>query len=347
MVFSTRDPYVLNTDLQNACLPVLGDMPQCNDLAELRKMDRCSALTPHQAALYGGVPSLIFSSIDDPGLAYVKFNVALSGFPMTHPHFDGLPELERLEYLRLFVEALFDGNSTRIRGPLTYFDQFSSMPKPGKMRWVPCYFTQILKVFSVPTMVWHLIKDIDNIVRREVSTFTSSVQTELDWKCVVNLAVSLKALQALLRRTNHPLVPDVIVKKVQCLPMPLEYETLKDGQQFINHHVARSSPGDLMIFRSNFEKFPLFDGFVVGIRNDGGSAVSGYQLKLGRNTPSKDVPQWVNRGGHLVRGLTSGSSSTLPSSWKYYSEEEIKEFVGYSLLPLYPASWTSADERFD
>ena len=55
-------------------------------------------------------------------------------------------------------------------------------------------------------------------------------------------------------------------------------------------------------------------------------------------------------GGVLIRGLAPASARIRPNGWKYMNESQIQEFLGYSLGPLYPASWVSgvkAEEMFD
>jgi hypothetical protein len=195
-----------------------------------------------------------------------------------------------------------------------------------------------------------VINEIYKISRRDIPVFASMVETGLDWQSVVDVAVLLRALEALLWKGKHPLVSSIPeVKSIKFVPMPDEYRTLEQGQQFIAHLPQREA-GHLYIIRSTYAKFPLFDGFLVAVLPTNLKEVTGYQVKLGRHTPRQAVPNWVNGGGVLIRGLASTSSSSRPNGWKFMSECQIQEFLGYSLDPLYPASWVSgvrAEEMFD
>jgi len=322
--------------VSSTCMMAVVSMPQCNSLEVLQSIDpSCKKLTPHLATLYGGVPSLVFSTVRDRDLPFNIFTSAMTGFSSRFPF---LSENERMEYLRLFVDAVFDGDRAHIQGPLLYFDQFASMPKFTKVRWVLCYLTQILVVFSVDA-VDQLIKEIHNMARYEVPAFASMVEVGLDWQCVVDIAVLLRAVQAYLKEGIHPMMPAMVVNDIEFISMPAQAQNLNEGYEFIKQCTAHKPVGHLMIIRSTYAKFPLFDGFVVGVVSKRKSVITGYQVKFGRNTPSQSVPSWVNGGGLLIRGAAPEGSSTLPSGWTSYGKEACKNFLGYSLEPLYPDDW--------
>jgi hypothetical protein len=173
------------------------------------------------------------------------------------------------------------------------------------------------------------------------------VETGLDWQSVVDVAVLLRGIYAVLSKQHHHLLPFLAdITSITFLTMSDEYRTLEQARRFIEE-LAIKQPGHLYIIRSNFAKFPLFDGFLVVNGIPDGKDVVGYQVKLGRNIPRYAVPNWVKRG-ILIRGDAPSSSYVRPDGWTFMSEEEIKDFLGYSLSRLYPASWLSEIvDRFD
>lgn len=330
-------------------------MPQCNDLSELRKMEGCSALTGHEATICGGIPALIFSALKNPNFPGARFDQAMKKFTQEFP---ATITDQNLLYslLKRFLRELFYGARNHGEPLLRFFDQFSSIPEADKVRWPLCYLSEILKIFRILVLVLvtsgvgHVIDEIYKISRKDIPVFASMVETGLDWQSVVDVAVLLRALEALLWKRGHPLVPSLFeVKSIEFVPMPDEYRTLEQGQQFIMNLPPRE-PGHLYVIRSTYAKFPLFDGFLVAVLGTNLKELTGYQVKLGRHTPRLSVPNWVNGGGVLICGLASTSSSIRPTGWKFMSECQIQEFLGYSLDPLYPASWVGgviAEEMFD
>ena len=359
LIFSTHIPFVLSTedslspDNKKSLMSVSSStdmkivrMPHCNDLAELRKMEGCGGINGHQATIYGGIPGLIFSALKNPDFPGVRFGKAMKKFAEMFPS----TTTDKVTLLTLFLEELFNGARSHGAAQLRFFDQFSSIPEPAKARWPLCYLSEILNILKVPgSGISEVIEEIYTICRRDIPTFASMVETGLDWQSVVDVAMLLRALEALLWKREHPLVPSLFeVKSIEFIPMTDEYKSLEHGQQFIMSLPPRE-PGHLYLIRSTYAKFPLFDGFLVAVLpTTNVKEVTGYQVKLGRSAPRHAVPDWVNGGGVLIRGLAPVSSSVSPNGWRYMNEGQIQEFLGYSLGPLYPASWLSAaEEMFD
>lgn len=253
--------------------------------------------------------------------------------------------------MKKFIEELLDGVRYHGDPQLRFFDQFSSIPDLGRIRWPLCYLAEILNYFKVScSEVRQVIKEIYKICSRDIPTYASVVETGLDWQSVVDVAVLLRAVEAVLWNGKHPLMPSLSkVQSIEFVPMPDECRTLEQGQQFITKLPPRGA-SHLYIVRSTYARFPLFDGFLVAVLPANLKVVTGYQVKLGRHAPRLQVPDWVNGGGFLIRGLASISSSSNPTRWKFMSQGEIQQFIGYSLEPLYPASWVSGakeEELFD
>jgi len=365
LVFTTHFPFTLSTeedpvDKKNA-MPILSStpdiivvrMPQSNDLSELRKMEECSGLTGHEATIYGGIPALIYSALRNAGFfPGARFNNTMQKFVQKFPGKtrDNLL-LESL--LKLFLQEVFNGTRSHGDPKLRFFDQFSSIPESGKIRWPLCYLSEILNIFTITGPgVGGIIEEVYKLCKREIPAFASSMaKTGLDWQSVVDVAVLLRALKALLWKSEHPLAPSLFeVQSIEFVQMPDDHTSLEQGQQFIANLYQRQ-PGHLFVVRSSYAKFPLFDGFLVAVLPDNNlKVVTGYQVKLGRHTPRHPVPDWVNGGGVLLRGVAAASSSTRPNGWEFFNEDQIQEFVGYSLAPLYPACWISGvrdEELFD
>eukprot|EP01039_Chlorochromonas_danica_P008220 gene8220-9067_t len=110
--------------------------------------------------------------------------------------------------------------------------------------------------------------------------------------------------------------------------------SFSQGMEFITKLPPRES-GHLYMIRSSYSKFPLFDGFLVALLPHNVREVTGYQVKLGRHTPQKAVPKCVNGGGVLIRGIARASPrAVIPNGWRYMEQNQIEEFLGYSLKPL-------------
>lgn len=359
LVFSTHIPLNLSTEEltdKNSMMSLSSStdikvvrMPQSNDLSELRKMEGCTALTGHEATIYGGIPALIYSASKNVNFPCEKFSQTVKRFCEAFPKMTTNTKLQ-VAILKQFLYELMDGGRSNGAVQLRFFDQFSSIPEPGKICWPLCYLSEILKFLKVSgSGIIEVIEEIYKI-SRHIPVFASVVDIGLDWQSVVDVAVLLRALEALLWKGKHPLVPSLTeVKSIEFVPMPDEYRTLTQAEEFINNLPTRES-GHLYTIRSTFARFPLFDGFLVAVLPDNVKNVIGYQVKLGRHTPRYSVPRWVDGGGFLIRGLASTSSRRSSKGWKHMSDNEIQNFIGYSLAPLYPASWlseVSTKDRFD
>jgi hypothetical protein len=105
------------------------------DIPSLRAMSNaCSAITPAEVMLYGGIPSLIYSvkamnEMTPEERFFKKF--------VRHSCDQGL--------LKLFVVSVVTGQ--RIDG-IALFDEFSIVSEDGKIRWPLCYIACILKTFK-------------------------------------------------------------------------------------------------------------------------------------------------------------------------------------------------------
>lgn len=203
--------------------------------------------------------------------------------------------------LKGFVGELFSGiNILFSPVSLRFFDQFGSIPEVARIRRPLCYVSAILHqlMISEPAGVAGVISEICDLCERHNPEYASMVETGLDWQSVVDVATLLRMLQALLWNTNNRFIPSGFrVKSIGFVKMPGEFRTLERAQQFMNSPPHQE--GHLVIIRSAYAKFPLFDGFVVAMMPSGERYVTGYQVKLGRKTLRLGVPEWMKGGGVL------------------------------------------------
>eukprot|EP01040_Poterioochromonas_malhamensis_P014682 gene14682-16298_t len=323
LVFTTHVPFSLSNEEtvspiekkrvmshSSSCGMKVVRMPQCNDLTELRLMQGCEGLTGHEATIYGGIPALIYSASQNIDFTLNKFTYAMKLFEQLFPTTPAERDKFLTVLLRDFLTEIFDGI-----GYQTKPYQFSLIPEPGKIRWPLCYLAEILNFLRVSgPYVRPIVKEIYKICRKDIPAFVPTVETGLDWQSVVDVAVLLRALEAFMWKGYHSLVPELSeVKSIQFVPMPDEYRNLEQGQQFIMN-LPPQEPGHLYIIRSSFARFPLFDGFLVAVLPMNLKIV-GYQVKLERHTPREAVPDWVNGGGVVLRGLAPASSSVKQKGW--------------------------------
>jgi hypothetical protein len=177
LVFTTHIPFTLSTE--EALSPVdkksvmsvssstdmkVVRMPQCNDLSELRRMEGCSALTGHEATIYGGIPALIYSALKNLNFTGARFDQAMKKFVQEFPTTttDNVL-LESL--LKRFLQEVFNGARNHGEPQLRFFDQFSSIPEPDKVRWPLCYLSEILNILKISCVgVGEVIEEIYKII---------------------------------------------------------------------------------------------------------------------------------------------------------------------------------------
>ena len=112
--------------------------------------------------------------------------------------------------LKVFVKGLLDGTRSYYLPQIRFFDQFSSTPERGKVRWPLCYLSEIMSVLEISgSGVREVIQEIYKISSREIPVFVSMVETGLNWESVV-----------LLCKGKHPLVWSLAqIKSIEFVPM--------------------------------------------------------------------------------------------------------------------------------
>jgi hypothetical protein len=320
---------LINPPSPRGCLTV--PLPQCMDLVSLKKMsDQCEALTPAEVMLYGGIPSLIYS---------VKALGEMTPQERFEKKFPPRSNVD-LKLLKLFVLSVVDGVR---RIDIAMFDEFSVVPEDNKIRWPLFYIACILKTFEDD--------EATHAVRENCAalwTYSQTTESGKEWECVLNIAIIFRCLYQRYCGSDSPfsIVPIGIKPIIMCRALPHECRTYTSVLDFVTS-VMSLFPCVLVLIPS-YSKFPDVDGFVV-YRADATTqpSIYGYQAKVSRSYPKRNCPEWMGKG-FLLRGQSPVMGS-LRNGWTYMSRNDVVSLLGYSLLPMYPASWPSypSSDEFD
>jgi hypothetical protein len=314
---------------------VLGFSP-CLDLAQLRDMSpSCAALNPCGVAYYGGIPSLIFS--------------------VQTMHFAPRQRFEKLfprggslnQKFSLFLSSVYDGN---LRPELRQIEEFGILSAPGRITWPLCYIGCIFSAILLERETDFITRNID-----ELLTHSSLLaDTSKHWECIVNIALALYCYRCVLCCGLAEYIPrssdrslDATIE-VECCYLPEEYHTLDSAVQYIINRPGISNNA-LVVLAPMYARFPDFDLLIIRRTSTTNMKINGYQMKLSRSDPKRDLPAGVNRG-YLMRGDPPEQSS-LRRGWSYLGSDAISELLGYSLRLMAPTTWPSfpsaADDCFD
>ena len=327
LVFTTHVPISLEPSdhlpSPRGCLTV--PLYQCMEIHWLRNMSvQCEALTPSEVMLYGGIPSLIYS---------IKSMHEMTPSERFFRKFPPRSLASAPELLKFFVASVLDG----VRRPeIAMFDEFSFMPEVGKIRWPLCYIACILETFED--------NEATRAVRDNCAALSVSAQTTesgKEWECVLNIAIIFRCQYQSYFGSDSPfdIVPLGIKPAVICRTIPAELTTQVSIRDFITHSRSSclSSGPCVLVLVPSYSKFPDFDGFVVYCPDASTEIIYGYQAKTKRTYPKRDCPDWVKEG-LLLRG-NSPTKGSLRKQWNYMSPDDVLSLLGYSLWPMYPASW--------
>jgi hypothetical protein len=344
LVFSTHIPLDVDDNFSSLAQSTgRGSMRGCKvvpmpveaDLRKIWTMDGCDRnVAPAEVALYGGIPSLIYSV---KGLAELRPSDRFASTRFSA--FDASVLMNEL------VSELVDGTRSAMHTNLRVFDSFSSVPKFACVQWPLCYVKGILNMCAPTHISMSLAECITNL-----ETHCQIVEHGLDWEIIVQIALILRCCYG---RRGYPFhdienyVPDeyhpvVAVRKLYANNSNSAHAEI---QAFCEHLRAPT----LVVFTPAYAKFPLFDGFVA-FHNPGKNLyVLGVQMKLGRAVPKArgNTFRWVSKG-YLVRGLPAGSSYET-DFWHYLSSDEINNLLGFSLGALQPRRWPAVPliDNFD
>ena len=105
----------------------------------------------------------------------------------------------------------------------------------------------------------------------------------------------------------------------------------------------------IIIAIPRYNKFPDLDGLILYRGDTTPLKKYGYQAKTTRGTPRHNIPNEIDRC-FLLRG-NAPQQDYQSGKWDYKNESDMKELLGFSLLPFYPKDWGNvvdiAADNFD
>ena len=316
-------------------------MPQSDDLALLQRMsDACAALTPCELALYGGIPSLIytFKSGEDPE---ARFEMEKKrGLVSIEEMGDAKPSV-----LKSFIRSVLSGRVDESR-----FLRFGSIePKTGLMQFPLFYIACVAKLFFNVSGC----EAFADWILKQLPVFATMTEKGLEWELTVRSAVLLRCIDARINGTDGPfsIVPTGSCPVVKYHTLDSNCKTLDGARRVVLTAIASCASPTLLLFTPSFGLFPQFDGIVCftpgtsskSSKSSKSRRIVAYQCKKGNGTVDVDnaVPKWIERA-YLLRGEapeTSPGPRNKPK-WKYMDEKEMKDLLGHSLSFVYPKDWT-------
>jgi hypothetical protein len=309
------------------------DMSMASNLSELRGMsESCEGLTLEQAAWFGYVPSLIYSS----ALGYCGHMVTTPSLRFRNMHIVIDPG-DELNILKRFIKELFNGR--RDPSVSRYFGAFVTINADSLISYPLCYVKEIFELLSLASPA---LKKINNMLVN-LGTHLQSQHTGLAWECTVQLAIILRVMQAHWFGFAGPfgLVPEGTNPDIAFRVIPGECESLVDAKVIMDKMILQYKSPTLIYVSSASGRFPVVDGFLVYTSGSSSSArIVGFQIKSGDVKPSHSIDKGIINGGAvLIRGRFKGTKDLkIKSGWTYMTSEEVKDFLGHSLLLAMPRS---------
>jgi hypothetical protein len=333
LVFTNRIPLTVDDGFLHSRGCRVVPMPVETDLRMLWTMDGCyHNVTPAEVALYGGIPSLIYSV---KHLNEMKPRERFNSCVFTSFNSDAL--------LGELLTELVDGRRVADHRSLRCFDAFSSAPESGLIQWPLCYISCILSRCPETEITTELIGCIASL-----EALCQTLESGKDWEVIVQFALILRCCY---HEGDYPFHKIEEYVPSRCLPDVTVFKPFArdsaGAHAEIKQHCAGLMGPTLVVVIPRYAKFPLFDAFVA-FHNPGKDLyVSGIQMKLGRAVPKArgNSFQWVSRG-YLVRGLPAEASYET-DFWHYLNSAELNELLGVSLSVLQPRQWPQVPDLDD
>ncbi len=195
--------------------------------------------------------------------------------------------------------------------------------------------------------------------------YASSTESGKDWEMITVANFILVALDAMLnpsytsisgtsnkRKRSDKSGPLNIagedeVTGVQLITIPAEVETFAELQCYVKK--LKVYVGEILILIPTYSKFPVLDGLIGHVKQAQQSdelyvVWKGFQNKLSRKCPTKEVPDWITESVLLRGNAPSSTTGSRLARWTYYTESQLKDMLCYSLRPLYRSEFpTIAD----
>jgi hypothetical protein len=336
LVFTSRyrmniDP-IANGDIGSESDPGVKSisLPTSTDLESLRKMPRCSSLNPATVALYGGIPSLIYSvfSLNNKTPTERFIDAQLRG-----RLFNDGADLNLL--LMQFVQAVITGERNF---NLKMFEQFA-ITNGNKIHWPICYIQCILGLFQETDTTRFILDECNQLVVQ-----SSKTETGFDWECIINIALGFRCLYQQFHGSQSPfnIVPQLTAKpNVLVIALPDDVRSIQEAKTYISKLDKSSFPA-LVLATPKYASFPIVDGFVAYFSTPEKMAVYGYQAKLGRGLPAHDLTNDLQGLDKfiLLQGRAPENDIQPFKGWERWNKEKVQTLLGYSLKDLYPENWS-------
>ena len=336
LVFSTHIPMDLDTTIDKLLgkvsikssprgyIPL--NMPFSKNASAYRQMfdDESIVPTPLQVALFGGIPSLLYSTMKGSQPPDMRVSTDLSQNPVE--------SADKEQTCNEFVQEFFSG--IRANKLVRRFDKYSTIDKYDHSNWALCFVLPILRKLSSKSLASSISKLVDN----ELPVYSSRTQTGLDWETIVHVAILLRCF-CFPAWIELPLFASakVYVEDARSVVLPNDCATLDDANTFIKKYFETATVGTVVFFTPQFARFPDYDGILAYKAAEESIRVAGTQVKSKNKYPKNKVPDWME-SAHLIRG-DAPQSSGGKGKWRYMSKEEMLKLLGNSLAPLYPSSW--------
>jgi hypothetical protein len=312
--------------------------PLSIELNKLRAMPGCESLTVSEVTIYGGIPSLIYSAkghdLLTPRERFLNQRIKIMGDEQTH-------------VLGWFIRQVlgdFDIANSVGSTRSAQFYSFASMPTANEAWWPLCYISCILDLFPALRLL-----PFKELVEVHLQGAASRVGSGVDWKLIVQAALMLRCIDAMINGTTGPfdIVEANVFPAVECHTLVGEITTLDQAHAAISAKLNAVQRPTIMLFSCSFADFPDYDGFIAyqGFRDGSPSKprILAYQEKRGREYPKNDAPEcdWIEKS-LLLRGKAPTKANQL-RGWINLSRTEILHLLGSSLKPLYPGAQLPKD----
>jgi hypothetical protein len=325
LVFTTRIPLTVDDGFFHSRGCRVVPMPVETDVRMLWTMDGCyHNVTPAEVALYGGIPSLIYSV---KHLNEMKPQERFDRCVFTSFNSDAL--------LGELLTELVDGQRLAMHRNLRCFDAFSSAPESGLIQWPLCYISCILSRCPQTEIRTELIGCIARL-----EALCQTLESGNDLEVIVEFALILRCCY---HKRGYPFHQMEEYVPPGCLPAvtifkPFAHDSAGAHAEIKQHCAGLMGP-TLVVVIPRYAKFPLFDGFVAFHHPGKDLYVLGIQMKLGRAVPKArgNSFQWVSRG-YLVRGLPAEACYET-DFWHCLNSAELNQLLGVSLSALQPRQW--------
>lgn len=315
---------------------------ECFNVKEMKKLPGCEAVTSAEVALYGGIPSLVYSvknklfSPEERFIFFFQRNLRLS-------------EIEKREMFKDFVECIISGGPTN---SLQLFEKFASGGKGYRLKFPLCYLKYICKLLQGNGMISSLI----DFFLDTSETVTDRREKEL--KKIFEMAILFQGFNLISGRGDGPFgisqgfSPIREPYAVEHFFLPIQaanVDKLEAARSFIMSKLSTRNINctTFYLFSPQDDQFPIFDGFICFRRALADPIIYAYRIKTTTSTfdHPKGIEDWIDQGIFICgEAPVVTIQRSLSQFWLKASPAGIKRLLGYSLRDLMPLYWDPLTE---